>query len=325
MIKTPLYNMTFDSQTGNMKRWGKTFKDDPEYSPIGPELLDIEISTICNGLGTPCKWCYKNNCREGKNMSSNTFKKLLKKLPPVKQIAFGVGNIWEDNIIPIFEHCRENGIVPNVTTNGYGLTPKIADSLVKLCGAVAVSRYTPKSVCYDAVKLLTDKGLKQVNIHKLVADEEYDNCIETIEDIKNDKRLEKLNAVVFLALKQQGRGKAFHPLQKSKFYTLLDYAFKNKVNIGFDSCSSTKVLQYFHDKGITKYDQLVEPCESCLFSGYINVEGIFFPCSFLEDKFEGINILETEDFLQDVWYEKDVKDWREKLLENKRNCPVYKV
>lgn len=324
-IFTPNYNMVFDPKTGNMKRWGKKVEDDPQYSPIGPELLDIEISTNCTGLGIPCPFCYKSNSAQGKNMPLEVFKLIMQKVPPVGQIAFGIGNIWEDNIIPIFEYTRSLGIVPNVTTNGYKMTPELAQTLTKLCGAVAVSRYVPKDVCYDAVKMLTDAGLKQVNIHKLVSLEEFDNCMETIDDIISDHRLTKLNAVVFLALKQQGRGKAFHILPDDKFKQLLDYALSKNINIGFDSCSSGKVLQYFHAQNNTKYDELVEPCESCLFSGYINVEGLFFPCSFLEDKVTGIDLLQTEDFLADVWYQSGIKGWRKRLLKNNRNCPIYQV
>ncbi len=40
------------------------------------------------------------------------------------------------------------------------------------------------------------------------------------------------------------------------------------------------------------YKILSEPCESACFSFYINVDGIAYPCSFLEAEpgFEGINL-----------------------------------
>ena len=44
------YNYIFNYKTGMFVRWGKTKEDDPKFSPIGPEIADIEITTICNGV-----------------------------------------------------------------------------------------------------------------------------------------------------------------------------------------------------------------------------------------------------------------------------------
>ena len=77
------YHMRFDTATGAMARWGKTEDDDPVMCPIGPEVIDIEISTVCNGIGKdmssrkPCAFCYKSNSGCGSNMSLDTFKTIL--------------------------------------------------------------------------------------------------------------------------------------------------------------------------------------------------------------------------------------------------------
>ena len=91
------YNYNFDKQTGFFARWGKTKEEDPKYSPVGPEILDLEISEICHGInGTPCKFCYKSNTGTGKNMSFETFKTIFCKMPKtLTQIAFGIGSITE--------------------------------------------------------------------------------------------------------------------------------------------------------------------------------------------------------------------------------------
>ena len=73
-VRTPEYNYNFDMSTGHFERWGKTIEDDPTYSPLGPEILDIEISTICS---QGCKFCYKKNTSVGENMSLETFKRLF--------------------------------------------------------------------------------------------------------------------------------------------------------------------------------------------------------------------------------------------------------
>ncbi len=200
-VRTPDYNYNFNPKNGAFVRWGKTLKDDPTWSPLGPEIMDIEISTICHGIGMPCTFCYKSNLAQGRNMSLETFKRMFDKFPPnLTQIAFGIGDIdGNPDMIGIFQHCRDNGVIPNVTINGARLTDGYANTLSQLCGAVAVSRYNPKDVCYDAVKKLTDLGMDQVNIHMLVSEQTFKGCLEVLDEIKTDPRLSKLNAVVFLA------------------------------------------------------------------------------------------------------------------------------
>jgi len=75
--------------------------------------------------------------------------------------------------------------------------------------------------------------------------------------------------------------------------------------------------------------QMVEPCESGLFSSYINVDGEFYVCSFAEgedDWTTGINVLECEtpeDFLEKVWYNERLVYWRDRLAKSNRECPIY--
>ena len=58
---------------------------------------------------------------------------------------------------------RENHLVPNFTTSGYGMTEEIAGFCKKYCGAVAVSWYRSEYTL-NAIKLLLDAGVK-TNIH----------------------------------------------------------------------------------------------------------------------------------------------------------------
>ena len=57
LMVSPDYNWSFNPDDGTFIRWGKTLTDDPEFSPYGPEILDIEVSTICT---RGCKFCYKS-------------------------------------------------------------------------------------------------------------------------------------------------------------------------------------------------------------------------------------------------------------------------
>jgi MoaA/NifB/PqqE/SkfB family radical SAM enzyme len=333
-VRTPDYNYDFDTCNGHFSRWGNTYKDDPQMSPIGPEIADIEISTICHGIGgVPCKHCYKSNTGNGKNMNLETFKKVFSKLPKnVGQIAFGIGDIdGNPDMLEIFKYCRNHGVVPNVTINGDGLTKIWASSLAQYCGAVAVSRYDDKNVCYNAIAKLSDAGLKQVNIHQLVSEETFENCMETVIDIVAgaDNRLKRLKAIVFLSLKQKGRGASFHKLSQKKYDCLMRTCLENGISFGMDSCSASKFLDFLNR--YPKYDvkniikKYVEPCESTLFSIYVNVNGTVYPCSFCEGHRSGNNLNNPAiDFLQDIWYD-GCKGFRKELIANDRRCPEFNV
>jgi len=97
------------------------------------------------------------------------------------------------------------------------------------------------------------------------------------------------------------------------------------VRFGFDSCGSSKVIKFINKN--PRYENMkkyIEPCESSCFSAYVNVNGIYFPCSFAENG-DGIDVLNSFDFLSDVWYHSKTIEWRKKLLKNNRNCPIYDV
>lgn len=335
------YKYFFNKETGFFARYGKTTEDDPVFSPYGPEILDIEISTICHGINNkPCAFCYKSNTCKGENMSFETFKTIFHKLPKnLTQIAFGIGDIDSNpDLFKIMEYCRNNDynyVVPNITINGWNLTDEYADKLSKLCGAVSVSNYD-FDLCFNAVQKLTDRGMKQVNIHQLVAEETFETCLKLMEETKRDPRLEKLNAIVFLALKPKGKRNTLTPINPLKYKELVDVALNDKVRIGFDSCSAPMFLKAVegHDN-YKQFQTMAEPCESYLFSFYINVEGKTVPCSFLEDEadYKGLDVVNCNDFLKDIWYHPEVVAFRELvtstekngLVENCRQCPYFKI
>lgn len=340
------YNFNFNKKTGLFMRWGKTPEDDPEYSPFGPEIADIEVTTICNGVtgkdgkASVCKFCYKSNTPAGINMSLEDFKKVFHNLPrTITQIAFGADSHATSNpdLFKMMEYCRNNDynyVVPNITVAE--ISDETADKLASLCGAVACSRYANKDVCYDTVKKLTDRGMTQCNIHIMVSDETYDNIMETLQDRLIDPRLSKMNAIVLLSLKQKGRGSTFTSLSLEKFKKIIDFALENNIAIGFDSCSAYKFLQAVKDhKNYKQYEMCAEPCEATMFSSYCNAEGKFFPCSFTEDTTgwkDGLDLKNCKDFFKDIWFHPRTVAFREKLLKTSktncigcRECPIFKV
>jgi len=330
LLVSPHYNYQFDKQTGFFARWGATPKEDPVCGL--PEIADIEISTVCH---QGCAFCYKANKATGTNMDLATFQQVFEKLPPsVTQIAFGLGSIdGNPDLWSIFTHCRAHGVIPNVTINGSRMTPERYAGLAKLCGAVAVSRYDPDT-CYNAVAALSEAGLEQVNIHQLVAEETFTDCLQVLNDAKTDPRLKGLRSIVLLALKPVQRGTVFTSLAPEKFQQLVDRALELEVGFGFDSCSAPCFLKAVAGHPQYKqFEMLAEPCESTLFSIYIDVNARMFPCSFLAGGFEGIDLLTAENFLADVWNAPSTVKWREELLattatgivEGCRQCPVFNI
>jgi len=164
------YNFIFDKENGFFIRWGAKKEDDPDMSPIGPEILDLEISSGGDCAGK-CPFCYKCNGVEGEethNMTFNEFKTIFDKMPKtLTQIAFGIMNITTNSdFFKMMEYAKENGVIPNYTCHGLDMTPELADKTAKLCGAVAVSLVN-KQKTYDTIKMLTDATLnKKILVRK---------------------------------------------------------------------------------------------------------------------------------------------------------------
>lgn len=341
-FRSDSYNYQFNMKNGYFERWGKSFEDDPIYSPYGPEIWDAEVAEKCHGVNNkPCSFCYKSNVGHvGRNTTYHEFVRMFNKLPRyngipfVTQIAFGIGDVperdhagnWTYPLWSMMKYCRDNNVIPNVTINGDRLTDEIVENLATLCGAISVSCYDDKDVCYNAVKRLKDAGCKQVNIHQMVSQETYVNCIEKLYDYRYDNRLKDLNAIVFLSLKQKGRGESFSKLDNAKFKNIIQTALYHKIPIGFDSCGANRIMEIAKDLG--KYDewiQYAEPCESTAFSFYTSVDCKFFPCSFAEDVTTGIDMLSVNNFMVDVWENKLTCVERKRIMDNNRSCPYFEV
>ena len=305
------YNYKFNMDSGYFERWGKTEDDDPQYSPYGPEIIDLELSSgQCRGN---CPFCYKGNTPNLpiEYMDFDTYKKLFKiiNVPTLTQIAFGITDIDANpDFWDIIEFTANNDIIPNYTTNGIGITKDIADKTRLFCGAVAVSVYMHnKEKAYNAIKMYIDAGMTQVNIHFMLSTETMDFAYDVMHDIQTDDRLKGMNAIVFLQYKDKNPQAHFTSPNFLQFKSLIDCCLDMNVKFGFDSCSSAMFMKAVADRDdADKLIQYVDNCESFgLFSGYISYQGIFYPCSFAEgvgEWKEGINIFKIEDFVKDIWY-----------------------
>lgn len=326
------YKYFFDKKTGYFVRWGETEDDNPTYSPFGPEIADIEISTstTCSGK---CNFCYKQNGTNAVkdfNMTLQDFKELLGQFPRfpnsytsfsptsffLTQIAFGICDIHTNpDMWDMMAYARENGIIPNFTCNGLGITDSIAKRTAELCGAVAVSMVNKKKT-FEAVQRFIDAGISQTNIHYVIAEETLEDAIQLIPTLPK-----KLNAIVFLQYKPKGKGN-LHSLRSIAAYRrLINVCNANGVKFGFDSCSANIVEKALDGK----FSECIEPCESFgMFSCYINAHSVYFPCSFCEGEkhwSEGIDMRTYS--MMDVWESEKVVRDRVTQLMTTRECPIF--
>lgn len=348
------FHMLFRKGDGFTIKWGTTYDEDPAFNPYGPEIADIELTKRCagirnsNGVNEVCKFCYKNNSVTNNDyMTFEQFKHIFKlwdKPKTLTQIAFGTDASLSEKSNPdywkIFDYCNKHGVTPNVTVAD--VDENTADKMAKTFGACAVSYYPTidKNRCYDSVaailKAARNNGRTMaVNIHALVSDETYDSLFELLNDYEKDERLKGLNAIVFLSLKQKGRGVHFNRVTDEQFKRLVDECFGRNIRFGMDSCTAPKFLKAI--EGREDYEQLssyVESCESLLFSSYIDCTGKFYPCSFMEkegDWAEGIDVLKCTDLLKDIWYAPASVKWREDATRRMscncgcNTCPYYNV
>ena len=323
MFQSAEYNYVFNKRTGMFARWGATKDDDPDWSPFGPEIADIEISKNgCPGYGAGmCAYCYKSNTKDAPtNMTLATFKHVLDILgPQLTQVAFGITGVKTNpDFFAMMEYCRERGVIPNFTLSGADLDAADVPVIAALCGAVAVSYHGDENLCFNTVQRLHDAGMTQVNIHAVTTD------VKVIEKLvlavaSQLMPFKALNALVLLSLKPKGRAVKMHNITSDDLRKVIELANRFRVPLGFDSCSAHEAMKVYPKQ----FHTLIEPCESGLFSAYIDAEGQFHPCSFAEGLFPAIDVTKSNDFMKDVWYAPVVTTWRTKLLAGDRRCPLF--
>ena len=340
-FRSPNVNFNFNKINGFMQTWGDKPENDPTHAPF-PFILDIEITTNCYGPANKlCGFCYKNNNPNGHNMTLEQFKNIIDKMPWLTQCALGADaqGVTNPEMYDMMAYARSKGIIPNLTIAD--VSEEVAGKLAAVAGAVAVSVYHHAGfdVAFDSVARLAAAGMKQINFHYMISEKTIDRAYDVIKAMQTDPRLVgKINAIVFLSLKQKGRGVKYDYVTQEQYKALVDHCLEQEVPFGFDSCSASSFLRAVEGTDrYEKFKEMSEDCESTCFSSYINEKGEFFPCSFTEGwsdggwgRDQGINVLEAEDFIRDVWNHPRTVMFRDVLTGNKdhngcRNCPAFDV
>jgi hypothetical protein len=250
---------------------------------------------------------------------------------PVLQLAMGITNLTTNpELLQICHFSQQMGITPNITCHGKDkVSDEFLKSLCECCGSIAVSRYD-KNKTYDFLERLHYAGCRQTNLHVLVSEETFEDVMETMDDMANDKRLKYLGSLILLFLKQRGRGTDFHRISNDKMNIMFKTALDNNLNFGFDICCSHRFTNF-----IKKYDnqdlnipQVYDVCDSSRFSGYVNALGEYCPCSFIEDNgmwLNGPNVFECKNFIDDIWNGPTQEEYRSILMGKNNTCLFYNV
>lgn len=291
------YKVIFNQKTGFFARVEEKGTQEVFWAKKGPELLDISITNWCN---KGCIICYRNSNENGTHISLEDYEFIMEQASKnnVLQVALGGGNPNQHpQFIEILKLTREKyNIVPSYTTNGRGLRSEILEATKKYCGAVAVSAYEPFHETKEAVKYLSNYGIK-VNLHYVLDNHSIEKAIEWLE--YGHELLERCNAIIFLNYKPIGDGKDDTKLLRNspllkKFFTLVDQK-RHPIKIGFDSCMVSGIVQYMTNVNLTS----LEPCDAGRFSAYISEDLKMYPCSFMMEYYEGED-LRKKPFM-DIW------------------------
>lgn len=327
------YYVYFNKNTGLNVRCEFEGNTEPFWSKHGPELIDISITKWCD---KECKFCYRNANKYGQHMKIEVFEEILKQAVEMDtlQIALGGGNPNQHpEFVKFLKLAKDKyGIVPSYTTNGRGLTPEILEASKKYCGAVAVSAYEPYTEMQKSISKLLNKGIK-TNIHFVLTNESVDTAIKWLDSLPD--YLKGINAIVFLNYKPVGRCTSSDKLllkNNNKFIELFNIIENKKLpfKIGFDSCSISGIVEYMNIK-----NEYIEACESGRFSAFISEDFKLYPCSFMVDKFEGIDLRKKK--IIEAWKDSELfNSIRNKIKNNncignckKENachggCPIFK-
>ena len=326
IIKDQKYHFcsAFDTETGAYVRTGildENGKDtgvDPFMASF-PHLIDVGIMGHCiHGKTGLCVkagiGCYQSGLTvEEPNMTVEDFKWIAEQCKGrCNQFALGGRGDPDqhEHFEEILKICRQNNLVPNFTTSGYGMTDEIAALCKQYCGAVAVSWYRSEYTL-KAINMLLKADVK-TNIHYVVGKNSIDEAIKRLEE--NDFP-EGINAVIFLLHKPAGLGTKENMLNVSDarvktFFGLIDRQHPFKV--GMDSCNVPGAINFC--KSIA-YESL-DTCEGGRYSCYIGADMIMVPCSFDQKKRYEVSL--RENTIEEAWNSPQFEKFRSRM---QRACP----
>ncbi|MCC6524296.1 MAG: radical SAM protein [Polyangiaceae bacterium] len=288
-----------------------------------PTLVDLQVTRRCT-MG--CPQCYAASEPEGAHMALPDAARVLGEVAAAGtcQLAIGGGEpLLHPDIVPILDLAHELGLVPNLTTTGLGLTPRVLDALARSCGAVALSledvgagfalRRKAGFAFFEAalaklrahaVRTVFQVTLSGENLPRLPAIVDY--CLAVPE----------LYGVIFLAHKPVGRGEGYdtplsavHP---DELYPWLREAFLRLVGhtkVGYDCCLTPGIAGLDVELGFGEREQL-EGCSAARSSVGVSTDLDVVPCTFLTHR--PLGNLRSRSLL-DIWQGPEATAFRAEL------------
>lgn len=313
------FKFAFDTETGAYVRTGILDENgmdtgiDP-FMASYPHLIDVGIMGHCiHGKTGLCAkagiGCYQSGLLvEKPNMSLADFRSIAEQSKD-RCNQFALGGRGDPDQHEFFEEilkiCRENNLVPNFTTSGYGLTPEIAKLCKEYCGAVAVSWYRSEYTL-RAIQMLLDAGVK-TNIHYVLGKNSID---EAIERLQNNNFPKGINAVIFLLHKPAGQGTKANMLSADDPRVTIFFAEVDKrhpFKVGMDSCNVPGAINFC--KSIMP--ESLDTCEGGRYSCYISSEMVMVPCSF--DQKNRYEVSLRENTIEEAWNSEAFERFRNKM------------
>lgn len=324
------YTSVFNSSTGFFARIPDKGVKDPFWSPHGPELMDISITSWCD---KGCSFCYKHSTTHGQHMLFDDYKNVVDQAADMGtfQVALGGGNPNQHpDFCEILKYTASKKVVPNYTTNGRGLTDEIFDATRKYCGAVAVSAYPPFDEATKTIKRLIHNGIK-TNVHFILDAISIDTAINWLNE--PPKFLRGINAIVFLNYKPLGRKvyekKLLRNSTRLQEFFRLATSLQKSLKVGFDACCVSGVFAHTNTN-----IAMVDACDAGRFSMYVSEDLKVYPCSF-QSGLAGGDQLDSATTLLDIWLKsRNMKAFRSYFSSNRcgtcshrsvcmNGCPLF--
>ena len=313
------FKSAFDTDTGFYLRTGILDENgmdtgvDPFMASF-PHLIDVGVIGHCiHGKTGLCVkagiGCYQSGLLvEQPNMTVENFRSIAEQCRGrCNQLALGGRGDPDQHeyFEELLKISRENNLVPNFTTSGYGMTPEIAQLCKKYCGAVAVSWYR-SDYTLNAIQMLLDAGVK-TNIHYVLGRNSID---EALERLKNDDLPQGINAIIFLLHKPAGQGSRanvldFSDIRVKQFFEQIDSPHPFKV--GMDSCNVPGAINYCKKV----FFESLDTCEGGRYSCYIGADMIMVPCSFDQKKQYQVSLEDMT--IEEAWNSEPFEKFRDRM------------
>lgn len=280
-----------------------------------PHLLDIGIMGHCeHGLSGLCQstgtQCYQSGGELfDENMPLHQYQKIIGQCEgKVFQVALGGRGDPDchEDFESILDYTRQKGIVPNLTTSGYRLDVNKAKVIRQYCGAAAVSYYR-NSYTDRAIDRLVSEGVT-TNLHYVLG---KNSITEAIEMLEEDRIPQGVTRVIFLLHKPVGMGRQDNVLETrdervERFFKALKHPSRID-RVGFDSCLVPGVIAYAPEIAVPSFDA----CEAGRFSGYIDANLHFSPCSFDRTQRWAVDLQKYA--LEEAWEGEAFSDFRQRF------------